>query len=90
MQAIIFTIGLVGVAIGSLGVQGRLEMKSRVLGVRNDLKVVPDLTLKYQQLIRDEKAPKLPLLLWRWCFPIGIAVCISPFLWLICTNSLPR
>ena len=90
MQAIIFTIGLLGVAIASLGVNGRLEMKFRVLGVRDHLKIVPDLTLKYRQLIRDGNAPKWPLTLWRWCFPIGVAVLISPILWGICTNSLPR
>ena len=90
MQAIIFAIGLIGVAIASLGINGRMEMKFRVLGARNYLEVVPDLTLKYQQLIRDGKAPKWPLTLWSWCFPIGVAVWISPVLWGICTRSLPR
>jgi len=90
MQTLTGIVALLGVAVFGLGVHGRLEMKFRVLGVRDHLKIVPDLTQKYQQLIRDEKAPEWPLTLWRWCAPIGVAVWISPVLWGICTGSLPR
>lgn len=90
MQTIIGIVAFSGVAIFWLGTYGRMQMKFRVLGVRDYIQVVPGLTLKYQQLIRDEKAPKWPLILWWWCIPLGVAVWISPVLWGICTRSLPR
>ena len=75
-----------GLGICSFGVYGLRQMRARVLAGRNRIKVVHGLAGKYQLLIREGKAPRWPLVLYRTCFPLGMVVAFASILF---TKKIP-
>ena len=69
-----------GLGIFLFGVYGLRCMQARVLGGWNRAEVVHGLTRKYRVLIREGKAPRWPLVLYRICFPLGIVVAFASIL----------
>jgi hypothetical protein len=56
-------------------------MKTRVLGSRDSLRRVPDLIQRYRKLIKEEGAPRWPLVISILCLPLSVVIVFSAILW---------
>jgi len=63
-----------GFAIFMAGAYARQYMHNRIVGGYFPLRIVRGLSEKYKFLIREDKAPLWPLILFRICIPLGIVV----------------
>jgi hypothetical protein len=70
-----------GVGVSALGVHGLRYMQARVYGGWNRVRITHHLTGKYRALIREGNEPLWPLVLYRVCFPLGIAIAFASILW---------
>jgi hypothetical protein len=63
-----------GLGIFGAGVYAQRYMHARIVGRSHPLQIVRDFTGKYRDLIREDKAPLWPLVLFRTCIPLGIVL----------------
>jgi hypothetical protein len=73
--------GFLGVGISGVGVLGLQHMQARVFGGWNRVRITRNFSGQYRALIRERKAPRWPLVLYRVCFPLGIVIAFAS-LWL--------
>ena len=71
---------LIGVALYCFGLYGWSRMKFRVLGAYELFRNVPQLTLRYDQLVKAGDAPVWPLIAWRVCPILGVAIALGAVL----------
>jgi hypothetical protein len=71
---------LIGVALYCFGLYGWSHMKFRVLGAYELFRNVPHLTHRYDQLVRAGDAPVWPLIAWRVCPILGVAIALGAVL----------
>lgn len=81
MRDTAIVIMFLGVGICWLGVYGRRYMQARVFGGWNRIRATRDLAGQYRALIREGKAPRWPLVLFRICFHLGVVIAFAS-LWL--------
>lgn len=75
-------IALLGIIVGWVGMFGGwINMKKRVLRSRDSLRRVPDLIPRYRRLIKDEGAPRWPLIVSLVCLPLSVVIVFSAILW---------
>lgn len=73
-------VALLGVAVYGFGLYGWSRMKFRVLGTHELMRNVPNLSRRYNQLVRTGDAPAWPLVAWRVCLPLSVAIAIAAIL----------
>jgi hypothetical protein len=71
-----------GLGIFTLGIHGLRYMQARVVGGWNKIRIIRGLTGKYEILVRESNAPLWPLVVYRVCIPLGIALTFSSILWI--------
>ena len=75
-----FIIALVGVAAFWLGIRGRLYMSARVQGSFHKYRNLPDLRIRYEELVNKEGAPKWPLIVSPWFLLLGVVIAFGAVL----------